>query len=203
MSFLKKSSVLALVAMAHVTVLAPHAQAQESKKSEKLLALGALVFMGATIVATHKNKKEIHNLRLEAMRDRRVFGEGLVKTNARLNTLVETLKRQQAERREQGTGLTASVDSPAPTQGTSTRYVEVQNDSAEEVFLRNIISSGPEGASEEKLEWPIPAKSSTRIILSRRIPLEKLFAVDRSDQVLTIDIVKSDEDAIIITTPNG
>jgi hypothetical protein len=183
--------------------LTPVAQAQE-KKDNKLLALGViggLVFVVTTVIGTHNNRKEIVKLRYEAMADRRTLGEGLVKTNARLNAVIASMeKRQKALQGEQGTGPTASIDSPAQQ---STRYVEVQNDSTEEVFLRNIISSGPEGASEEKLEWPIPAKSSTRIILSRRIPLEKLFAVDRSDQVLTIDIVKSDEDAIIITTPNG
>ncbi len=203
MNFHRKS-VASMVIVAMVSLgLAPVAQAQESKKSEKLLALGALVFMGATIVATHKNKQEIVKLRYEAMADRRVWGDGLVKTNSRLNAIIASMeKRQKALQGEQGMGPSANATIDSPTQ-QSTRYVEVQNDSTEEVFLRNIISSGPEGASEEKLEWPIPAKSSTRIILSKRVPLEKLFAVDRSDQVLTIDIVKSDEDAIIITTPNG
>lgn len=200
MNFHRKS-VASMVIVAMVSLgLAPVAQAQESKKSEKLLALGALVFMGATIVATHKNKQEITKLRYEAMADRRVWGDGLVKTNSRLNALVETLKRQQALRGEQGTGLDVTVDS-TPQEG-SVRSVEVQNDSTEIVFLRNIISNGPEGLREEKLEWPIPAKSNTSIRLHRSISLERLFAVDSNNQPLTIDIVKDDKDSILIV-PNG
>ncbi len=203
MHFLRKSTASVVIVAMFSLGLAPVARAQDHKVRDGLLGAGLLVFMGVTLYSGHKNKQELVRLRYEAMADRKKADSGLVTTNARLNAVIASMKRQQAIRGE-GASLDVTVDSPvvAPQDEKPTRDVGVQNASSEEVFLRNIISDG-EKDKDNAMEWVVPAGGDISIILLKRIPLEKLFAVDRNGQPLTIDIIKDDKEDRILINPNG
>lgn len=211
MNFLRKS-VASMVIVAMFTLgLAPVVQAQEEKKDSKLLAvgiIGGLVFMGTTLYTGHKNKQEIVKLRYEAMVDRRAAVDGLARTNARLNAVIESMEKRQRALRGEDASPELTVDTrqvvvPREPQATrSTRDVGVKNASSEEVFLRNIITDDG-GEKDNAMEWAIPAGGDISIILLKKIPLEKLFAVDRNNQPLTIDIIRDDKEEKILINPNG
>lgn len=203
MHFLRKS-VASMVIVAMLTLgLAPVAQAQEKHKTrDTILAAGVLAFMGATLYTGHKNKKDIVNLRYEAMADRRTAQSGLTRTNARLNAIIESMEKRQRAGRDVGGEADAAVFTPeplTPTPRATTHEVVVENLNAEEVFLRNIVKDG----AEEKLEWPIPAGQTRDIILKAGMTAESLFAVNSKGELMNLSVIHEEHSRIIIDGPTG
>jgi hypothetical protein len=73
----------------------------------------------------------------------------------------------------------------------------VENNTGEDVTLKNIV---PMGSMQEKFTWLIPASRGPQpVIIGVNMSTDQLFAVDKDEKPLTIDVDHETKSRIVIS----
>jgi hypothetical protein len=180
-NFLRKSAVLALLAMLHLS-FAPKAQASDAANDRLQLALaGGALALG--IFTVYRVEKGVERVNKTANANAKETNRKIGGLDAKLKNLREALNKSgttQPEPESQEVDVARNESSatatPEDSQSGPMRSVMVENTTGKDVYLTNKV---PEKGTGVTYEWQIPSHPIAQTIdVGRNIPNEHLVPID-------------------------